>query len=137
MKKIAFFGLIFLFVAVLFTMADESKMFVKTMPITKVYVHRLGFKVLYLKNDLTFGTFFVPMKWFDEPAVDKDDQLKGVLIKGDDPSYPYFSIFWYEKEFHSVKLYLKSNLADGTWGNLAPKAGLEDEFDIEEIVLTF
>jgi hypothetical protein len=118
-------------------MADESKMFVKTMPITKVYVHRLGFKVLYLKNNLTFGTFFVPMKWFDEPAENKDDQLKGVLIKGTDPAYPYFSIFWYEGKFHSVKLYLKSDLSDETWGNLAPKAGLENDFDIDEIVLNF
>ncbi len=109
--------------------ADESKMFVVTKLITRIYTHRLGFKVVYLKNDLTLGEFYVPMEWFDKAGG------KGVLVRGDDPTYPYFSVFWYEGKFHSIKLYVKSDLADETWGSLAYREGIEQEFAVEEIVL--
>ena len=93
LKKIIFACFIMLLLTAVFAMAEESTMFVKTMPIIKIYSHRLGFKVLYLRNNFTLGDFYVPLRWFDAAAG------QGVLIKGFEAEYPYFSIFWKDGEF--------------------------------------
>ncbi len=123
-------GILLLFIVGLFAAsADESKMFVVTKMISKIYTHRLGFKVVFLKNDLSQGEFYVPMRWFDDAGG------KGMLIKGKEPVFPFFSIFWYEGEFHHIKLYAQANLAHETWGSLEHKPGIESNFDIETIEL--
>ena len=109
--------------------ADISKMFVVTKPIMKIYTGELGFRVVYIKNDLTLGEFYVPIDWFGQ------SNGKGIMIKGIDDSYPYFSVFWYEGKFHSIKIYAKGNLADETWGSLQYRDGLDAKFDVDEIVL--
>lgn len=106
-------------------------MFVKTMPITKVYTHKLGYKVLYLKNDLNFAEFYIPLEWFDMA------EQKAVIIRGADPSYPYFSIFWKQGEFHSIKLYVKSDLQDESWGTLTGQPDVASKFDIDAPELEF
>ena len=106
-------------------------MFVKTMPITRIYTHRLGFKVVYLKTDLDFGVFYVPLQWFDEAGG------KGVIIHGVDAAFPYFSIFWKNGEFHSVKLYVKSNLDDETWGSISVTPDISTKFEVDSLDLDF
>ena len=123
--------MILLFVAALLPAADVPNIFVKTMPITRIYVHSLGFKVLYLKSDLTQGAFYVPISWFDTAGG------KGVLIKGNDPSYPYFSIFWKDGKFDSIKIYVKASFDDPTWGSLGTPEGAAEKFNIEELKLDF
>lgn len=131
MKKIIITGLVLLFFFGVFAYAEESDMFVKTMPITKIYTHKLGYKVVYLKNDLNFGEFYVPLKWFDTAGG------KGVIIKGVDPAYPYFSIFWKNGEFHSVKLYVRRDLQHQSWGTLQSLPETSDNFDIDTLELEF
>ena len=131
MKKTIFISLVLLFLSGVLLFAETSEMFVKTMPITKIYTHRLGFKVLYLKTDLTFGEMYVPLKWFDEAGG------KGVLIRGTDPAYPYFSIFWKNGEFHSIKLYVINDFRDETWGSLKLPPDQVGEFDIDTLELDF
>ncbi len=131
LKKMILICLVMFFFAGFYTFADESDMFVKTMPIVKIYSHQLGYKVVYLKNDLNFGEFYVPLKWFDLAGG------KGVIIKGFDPAYPYFSIFWKQGKFHSVKLYVKRDLRDGSWGALKIVPDISDKFEIDELELDF
>ena len=64
MKKLLCLTLLLLVLGVVLY-AENASMFVVTKHITKIYIHRLGFRVLYLKNDLTLGEFYVPMEWFD------------------------------------------------------------------------
>ena len=130
-KRIIPLVLILFIFAAMVVSAEESRMFVKTMPITKIYLHRLGFKVVYYKSDLTFGEFYVPMKWFDEAGG------KGVLTMTMDQAAPFFSIFWFDGEFHSVKLYVKSDLKDITWGDIPTDSGIDDRFDIEALEIDF
>ena len=131
MKKIVVISLILLMVVAMFAFAEESTMFVKTMPIIRIYSHRMGFKVLYLKNNFTLGEFYVPLRWFDEAAA------KGLLVKGLEAEYPYFSIFWKDGEFHSVKLYVKENLQHATWGTLGREEDVTGKFDVDSLVLEF
>jgi hypothetical protein len=111
--------------------ADESKLFVVTRHITKIYVHRLGFRVLYQKTDMDLADFYVPISWFD------DADGKATLVKGTDSSYPFFSIYWEAGNFHSIRIYAKSNLADKTWGDLPHRDGIDDLFANDEIELDF
>ena len=130
MKKLVFLLLILFVVCTAIVSADVSKMFVKSMPITKIYTHRLGFKVVYLKTDLSLGSFYVPLRWFDEAGG------KGILLKGNDAAYPFFTVFWLDGEFHSIKIYAKSSYSDDTWGSLRHDASLAEKFDIEAIFNT-
>ena len=131
MKKIILIGLVLFVLSPIFLIAEDSEIFVKTMPITKIYTHRLGYKVIYLKTDLEFGEFYVPIKWFDQAGT------RAILIKGHDAAYPFFSVFWMDGQFHSIKLYVKSNLQHETWGTLKPQSAQLAEFDIDEPVLEF
>ena len=131
MKKRVVIGLVLLFLFGICAYADEPDIFVKTMPITKIYTHKLGYKVLYLKNDLNFGEFYVPLKWFDMAGG------KGVIVKGVDPAYPYFSIFWKQGEFHSVKLFVHRDLQHESWGSLRLVPDISDKFDIDSLELDF
>ncbi len=131
MKKILCAVLLFLILGVIAVSADESELFVKSMPITKIYIHRLGFRVVYLKTDLTQGEFYVPMEWFDQAGG------KGILVKGTDPAYPFFSIFWRNGEFDSIKLYTKSNLSHDTWGDLPYSPDLAERFNVDTLELDF
>lgn len=126
--------MIFLFLVVMFAAAADAPVptfFVKTMPIAKIYTYSLGFEVVYIKSDLSIGRFYVPIGWFDQAGG------KGVLIKGSDPSYPYFSIFWKNGKFDYIKLYVKSDLKDPSWGTLTPSTGLAAEFNIETLKVNF
>ena len=131
MKKILLICLVLLFLISGFSFAETRNMFVKTMPITKIYTHQLGYKVIYLKTDLNFGVFYVPLKWFDVAGN------KGVLIRGEDAAYPYFSIFWKDGEFHSVKLYVRSSLQHESWGSLAIVPDISDKFQHDILELDF
>ena len=128
MKKLVALTMLLLLLSVALY-ADISKMFVVTKPIMKIYTGELGFRVVYIKNDLTLGEFYVPIDWFSQAGG------KGVLVKGIDAAYPYFSVFWYEGKFHSIKLYTKENLADETWGTLNYRDGQKELFNVDEIVL--
>lgn len=131
MKKLIFISLVLLLLSSVFVFADESEMFVKTMPITRIYMHKFGYRVVYLKTDMTLADFYVPMRWFDEAGG------KGVLIRGYDAAYPYFSIFWKQGEFHSVKLYVKDNLDDESWGSMDLTPEESAVFDIDALELDF
>jgi hypothetical protein len=111
--------------------AEESEFFVKTVPISKVYTHLLGYKVVYIKSDLSLGTFYVPLQWFTAPAA------KGDLIWGNHPSFPYFSIFYKNGEFSHIRLYVRRAKSHQSWGNLAPDPALKEKFDIDTLELEF
>lgn len=92
--------------------AAESDMFVKTVPITKVYLYNEGFRIVYLKSNLEFGVFYVPMEWFGTSADSKAE-----VVYDMNPAFPYFSIFWEEGEFHHIRLYLEKNRDAPSWGD--------------------
>ncbi len=38
--------------------------YVKNIPLIRVFVHPLGYKLLYWKSNMTIGEMYVPLKWF-------------------------------------------------------------------------
>ena len=125
-----------LFMCVLFCVSlfgqEEIDLFVKSVSIVKILSHPLGYKVYYLKANADFDSFYVPVEWFRGAAN------KGAIIWGRAPEYPYFSIFWQNKEFSYIKLFLNENLAHDSWGVLeANRDVVKDKFAIETLELKF
>ena len=111
---------------------DDPELFVKSVPILKILSHPLGYKVYYQKVNADFGFFYVPVNWFRGAAN------KGAIIWGNESDYPYFSIFWRNKEFFYLKLFVKDNMADDSWGTLqADISDVKDKFDVETLKLEF
>lgn len=139
MKKIYVFVLILFFTVLIspsFSQSNNSRnkdddIFVKTVPIVKIYSHQLGYKILFLKSNLELGSIYVPIKWFEHAGG------KGEIVWGNSPDYPYFSIFWRNGKFDYIRIYVKKDLSDSTWGVLNAGTGVEKKFDINEIKLDF
>ena len=111
---------------------ESSDFFVKSVSILKILSHPLGYKIYYQKVNADFVFFYVPVNWFRGAAN------KGAIIWGNEPDYPYFSIFWSNAEFYRLKLFLKDNMADDSWGTLkADISEVKDKFDIETLKLEF
>ena len=92
-------------------LAEDSELFVRSVPIVKVYLYREGYKIDYMKNNFDIGSLYLPLNWFTGSGG------KGELVMADDPSFPYFSVFWRGGEFSHIRLYLRNNLLHGSWGN--------------------
>jgi len=108
----------------------EKGVFVKTIPIVKVFGHNYGYKVIFQKSDMSLGEFYVPTSWFVAGG-------KGEIIYGDNTSLPYFSIFWIDGKFSHIRLYVPRNMDHPTWGILSDSEGLQQKFQVEELSLQY
>jgi hypothetical protein len=117
--------LVLLSMIAVFAFAEESVFFVKTVPISKVYLYREGYRIVYMKGDLTFAEMYLPIEWFSGAGV------KGELVLGDDPAYPYCSIFWKDGVFDHIRLYLKKDIRDPSWGEARRGGDIADRFKDE------
>jgi hypothetical protein len=111
--------------------ADESELFVKTIPITKIYTHRLGYKIVFPAGQLRSGESYLPYEWF------RGAGSKGEIVWGGHHSIPYVSIFWQNGEFHHLRLYLNRDSSDPSWGTLTDSPELSRNFDVETIRLEY
>lgn len=116
--------------------AEDSGYYVKTVPIAKVYMHNLGYRVVYQKSDLNFNVFYVPKRWFDLAGTEREEP-KAELVLTNEPAVPYFSIFWRDGQFSHIRLYLHKNLQHDSYGDLKDPESLNDKFDIESLDLEF
>jgi hypothetical protein len=112
--------------------AAESEYFVKSVPILKVYPHRDGYRIIYMKSNSDLADFYVPMRWFGS-----DPSSKAQIVYGDEAAYPYFSVFWKEGEFDHIRLYLEEDKTSPSWGNMPETARLSDKFAIDTLDLNF
>jgi len=119
-----------------FAYAERSDYYVKSVPIAKVYMHSLGYRIVYQKSDLNFGVFYVPEQWFDMPA-NREQDPKAELVMARNPAYPYFSIFWEAGEFSHIRLYLHESLNHQSYGDLENPESFDDQFDIETLSIEF
>ena len=111
---------------------QDVDIYVKSVPIFKVLSHLLGYKVYYFKENGDLTHTYIPMTWFTQAAS------KGEIIWGNTDEYPFLSIYWVDKEFYRVKLFLRDNFDDLTWGVLdAAVEDMREKFNIEAPVLEF
>ncbi len=110
---------------VLLAEAELSSLYPKTALISKIYPHKDGYKVVYVKSDMTLGVFYVPIEWFQEAGG------KAEIMYGNDKSLPYFTAFYKHEEgtFDHIRLHVYENYNNITWGSFDKSAEVADRFE--------
>ena len=108
--------------------ADTSAFYPVRIDVVKVFSHADGFRVVYRKGSADVAAVYLPARWFVPGG-------KAELVRDNDPSFPYMSIFYKNGKFDHLRLYVLSNSKDDTWGVLSPADGAgkfgSDEFTVE------
>ncbi len=106
---------------------DNESMYVRTIPIIKIFVHQLGYKIFYLTNRGDVDSFYAPMEWFNRAGG------KGQITYGLGPQFPYLSIYWVNGKFSHLKLFLIESVQHDTWGVLKePSSQIAERFKVDE-----
>jgi hypothetical protein len=127
-------GILLLASAFAFSQAEQKKItdvFVKTVPVVKVYTHQLGYKVVYVKSNLEMGTIYLPLTWFGKAAG------KAALVWENLGEPTYFSIFWADGKFDHIVLHVPNNLSSPIWGALEDSDEVRAKFNVEDLKLDF
>jgi hypothetical protein len=101
--------------------------YVKTVPIARVYPHALGYRILYFKSNLEYTEMYVPAQWFSFAGTSRAN-----VIWGNSAEYPYLTIYYKDGKFDRILLYLHSNMHDVSWGSLPPGIDLTRQFNVQE-----
>jgi hypothetical protein len=129
-KAILFFaiGLLVLGAAPSFsqTTGYPKEAYVKSIPISKILIHPLGYQIIYFRSDFTFGKMYIPLSWFGVAAG------KAEMIWGNEPAYPYVSIFWVDGKFDHVSIHVIDSYSDPSWGVLSSAQDLSAQFNVQE-----
>ncbi len=131
MKKIIYIVLVLFFITTGAVFSEESDYYYKTVRIVKAYIHSQGYRLVYLKSDLSGAAIHIPLTWITSA------ERKAEIVFGDDPAYPYFSVFWKNGVFSHVRVYLKKSFNDLSWGELDDSLDLSGKFDIDSLSLQF
>jgi hypothetical protein len=113
------FGIAVLLLALLASasFADTSVFYPMRIDVVKVLAHADGFRVIYRHGANGIADVYLPSSWFVPGG-------KAELVRADDPSYPYMTIFYKEGKFDHLRLYVKADSKDQTWGVLSPGEGV-------------
>ena len=104
----------------------------KSIPLIKVWMHQLGYKVQFWTSKSQVGDIYIPLTWFNQGPNSKAD-----IIYGNEPSYPRLVIFWVDGKFDHVNLYVLNNYESGTWGVLNQAGDLTSQFNVEDVPKDF
>ena len=91
---------------------EQPQVYVKSVPILKIFSHPEGYKILYMKSDMKVGELYVPHRWLSKSGG------RAEIVYGKDSSYPYFSVFYRDGKFDFIRLYVIEDVHDLTWGIL-------------------
>jgi len=109
--------------------AETSAYYPVRVDVVKLFAHADGYRVIYRKGAIGMAEIFLPIKWFAPGG-------KGQIIRANDPSYPYLTVYYKDGAFSHVRLYVSNNYQDDTWGVLPANEG-KGKFDVEDIKLEF
>jgi hypothetical protein len=109
--------------------ADSSAFYPVRIDVVKVYSHAEGFLVLYRKGSSDVASVYIPARWFVSGG-------KAELVRGQDSSFPYMTVFYKNGQFDHLRLYVLADQTDLTWGILSPSEG-KGKFDSDDLKLEF
>ncbi len=130
LKRIALLGLVLFGASIMLSAATKSPLFTKSVVITQIFPHKLGYRIIYMSNDLALREVYLPIELF---KVDKGSKI----FYGLDQSFPYMQIVWEDGDFSHVKLYLKEEYNDITWGALTTPSDYDQHFSVTDIKFDF
>ncbi len=101
---------------------NESEYYPKSFQIDRIYTHKLGFRIDYIKQDYSIDTLWAPIEWFRSTAG------KGSIAYGDSRAYPYITFYTKNGELSHFRLYLIENKTHGSWGVFRSPGDHDDKF---------
>ncbi len=110
---------------------EQPKVYVKSVPILKIFSHPEGYKVLYMKSDMKVGEFYIPHGWLSKAGG------KAEMVFGRNPSYPYFSVFYRDGKFDYVRLYVIDDVKDLSWGILRKTEASNAAFGVDTLQIEY
>ncbi|MDR2551984.1 MAG: hypothetical protein LBD31_02300 [Treponema sp.] len=112
---------------------NTSELYYINVPIEKVYPYKLGYVVVYRMGVNSLGRAYIPYSWF------RKDSRKAELIQiADGKPQPSMSVFYKEKAFHGVRLYVSKRASHLSWGIIPANVNIDNRFEgVEEIKLGF
>lgn len=114
-----------------FGQEQDTKVYVKTVPILKILTCSAGYKVLYVKSDMQVGMIYLPLSWFGKAGGQAE------IVFGKDPSYPYFSVFYKDGKFDFIRLYLIDDVKDLSWGILKKTEEELNRFKVDTLKIEY
>ncbi len=111
--------------------SGEGSLFAMTVPVERIYPHRLGYRVVYIKTDLFPEVAYLPGDWFTGAAG------RGEMIEINHPAVPYMTVFYREGEFSHIRLFVHPNRTHTSWGVLRGDTDFTDEFSVDTLSLQF
>jgi hypothetical protein len=113
------------------TTFTESEFYYYNFPIEKIYLHNLGYMVVYRRSSNRASRTFIPFAWFS--TIGGKGEIVG-LPSGNE--WPSFTVYYKNGTFSHVRLKLRQNKLHETWGIVPLNVNLDDQFrDIEEVKL--
>jgi hypothetical protein len=109
--------------------AETSAFYPLRVDVVKVFSHSDGYRVIYRKGSSDVAAMYLPARWFISGG-------KAELVRGNDTSFPYMTVFYKSGKFDHLRLYVLSDQKDSTWGTLPPSEGA-GKFDSEDLTLEF
>jgi hypothetical protein len=104
----------------------------KTVPLMKVWLHDLGYKLQFFNSKASVSDIYVPLTWFNKGA-----QSKAELVYGNEKGVPYCTILWVDGAFDHITLYVSNDLASSSWGVLSVPGDLSALFNVQEVPKEF
>jgi hypothetical protein len=114
---------------------SESEFYYFNFSIEKVYTHRMGYMVLYRRNDANtvLSRTFLPTEWFS--AMGGRGEL---VMLGSGREWPSMTVYYRNGEFSHVRLRLRRERMHSTWGVIPLNVNMDEYFrGIEEVKLYF
>lgn len=125
--------LLLLVTTIMLSSATKSPYYAKTVVLTRVFQHKLGYKVFYMANDMTNREAYLPMELFQP----REDVTRSSISEGNGTAYPYMTIFWKNGEFSHIKLYIKKDHNDVSWGAFVNPDTHDENFKNAELKFDF
>jgi hypothetical protein len=131
MKRAVPILLLLLALGAAFGQEQDTKVYVKTVPILKILTCSAGYKVLYVKSDMQVGEIYLPLSWFGKAGGQAE------IVFGKDPSYPYFSVFYKDGKFDFIRLYVIDDVKDLSWGILKRTEEELNRFKVDTLKIEY
>ena len=114
------------------TAANPQQAYNKIVPLTKVWMHPLGYVLQFFNSHSQLSNIYVPLTWFNKGVNSKAD-----IVYGNENSYPYVSIFWVDGKFDHIIIYALDYFDAPSWGVLEEVTDRSSQFNIEEVPRDF
>lgn len=134
MKKAVIFLALLTVVSLAFLSAQEedkkteSELYPKHIYVARIWAHKLGYRIDYMRDDRTVGTIYAPIEWFQKSG--------GFAQLGyeEGEQSPYMVVFFKEGKVSHFRVFAQPEVRHITWGTVPSSENWDDRFNVEEPV---